>query len=112
MRILISALTLVVCFSCRAFGEDPKAPFEVSLLSPRAVNLSPIYQAAVREATAHYRGDGDGIVTMTWSCDSSGHVRVWQLWPDSLFQDIFSPFLSQPFTLGSSVTREHFDLGQ
>ena len=44
-----------VAFSLHSVAQDP--PFEVSLTSPRFVDLSPCYQRVIREATGTYIGD-------------------------------------------------------
>ena len=99
MRFSITLSALVLPFSFFALCQTPDQPFDISLSSPHAVDLSPYYQAAVRVATEHYRGDGDGVVIVTSSSDELGRVAVWQLWPASMGESIVGPFSPQPFTL-------------
>ena len=54
-RQTITAAASVLVLAGRSLCADQ--PFEVSLSSPKAVDLSPYYQRVVRKATEEYRGD-------------------------------------------------------
>jgi hypothetical protein len=65
---LILGAALMLYSAYRALCGQSDQPFDVSLASSRALDLSPYYQQVVREATESYRGDfPDGPVFYTWS---------------------------------------------
>jgi len=90
MRKLLRVM-LTFSVAWRAFCAEPDQPLDVSVFSSRGVDLSPYYQAVVREATELYRGDVVGhIGTHSWTCFGSQRLLYAQVDSDPFPAELVS----------------------
>ena len=105
---MITRLVVIIAIggacALELLAQQPEL-FQVSLAAPRYVDLSPIYQQAVHEAIASYRGDfppGQFFMgrsrSFTVYFDSSGR-RIEMIEPSPEIIRPLDPFPQQPFQL-------------
>ena len=95
---------IVSALAAAASAQDANRPFDLSLSEAHAMDLSPVYQQGIREATDAYRGDfPDYTVTeFTTGVAVRRRFRFLKQWIDAPpeLQEGFDPFPQVPFTLG------------
>ena len=93
----VSIVAIVFALAAGASAQDANRLFDVSLSAARAIDLSPVYQQVIREATDAYRGDGVPFMR-TVECERLPLLTSAINAPSELQEDL-DPFPQVPFTL-------------
>lgn len=92
-------VAIVSALAATATAQDSNRLFDVSLSATHVMDLSPVYQQIIREATEAYRGDGD-VVTIRRTAVRTFSPRLTSgINPPPELQEDFDPFPQVPFTL-------------
>jgi hypothetical protein len=94
---------IVSALAAAALAQDANRPFDLSLSAAHLMDLSPVYQQVIREATDAYRGDfpdyGVFVVTTRIVGDRRSHFLTSTINVPPELQEDFDPFPRIPFTL-------------
>lgn len=101
-------VAIISALAAAAPAHDADRPFDVSLSRAHVVDLSPVYQQVIREATDAYRGDFPSYIVFTTRTVVS-HFSHRPMSATSTInasadlQEDFDPFPQVPFTLSAKT---------